>query len=176
MKWSAIAIIVVLAALAAVTVIGAFLPREHRAQRAAEFHQQPDAMWAAITDFPAMAGWMPGVSAVVPAEPAPGPLPRWTLRTTEGDMTIEVLEADAPHRLVTRIVEDELPFGGTWTYDISPVDGGSRLVITEDGWISNPLFRFFARYVFGVNRTMDDALRGLGESFGETVLPKEAPG
>ena len=91
-------------------------------------------------------------------------------------MTIEVIGAEEPRRLVTRIVDDGLPFGGTWTYDIVPIDGGSRVTITEDGWIGNPLFRFFARYVFGMNRTVDEALRGLGERFGETVLPAEVPG
>lgn len=170
MKWSLIAILVVLGALLAVTVIGAFLPREHRAVRRAEFHQDQQTIWRTVADFTLLPSWMPGVEAVAPAE-RPGGNPAWTLATTDGDMTIEVVEADIPNRLVTRIVDSGGPFGGTWTYDITPVEGATRVTITEDGWISNPMYRFLARYVFGTAGTLDAALRGLGDHFGETVLP-----
>lgn len=174
LTWSAIAGLILVLALAAATVAGALLPREHRARRMAEYHEQPGAVWDAITDFASLPAWMPGVKAVAEGDPESG-APRWTLTTSEGMMTVEVVELEAPRRMTSRIAGDGLAFGGTWTYEVVPVDGGTRLTITEDGWISNPLFRFFAHYVFGVNRTIDDALRGLGERFGETVMPRPAP-
>jgi carbon monoxide dehydrogenase subunit G len=171
MRWSALAIVLLLGIVAAAAVIGTLLPREHRAVRSAEFHQDQGAIWKALTDFPALGRWMPGVQGVRPAGAAEG-LPRWTLATAEGDLTIEVVESAEPERLVTRVIDTGQPFGGTWTYDIAAVEGATRVTITEDGWIRNPLYRFFARYVLGTARTMDDALRGLGNHFGETVLPR----
>jgi uncharacterized protein YndB with AHSA1/START domain len=171
MRWSAVAILVLVAALGAATLIGTFLPREHRATRIAEFHSDEHAVWSALTDFGGFPRWMPGVRRVAPAGADNG-RPRWMLVTSEGEVVLEVIEASEPRRLVTRIVDTGQPFGGTWTYEIVRVPGATRLTITEDGWIRNPLFRFFARYVFGTTRTMDDALRGLGNHFGETVLPR----
>ncbi len=56
--------------------------------------------------------------------------------------------------LVVRIADLDLPFGGTWTYEIAPVAGGSTLTITEDGEIYNPIFRVMSRFVFGYESTM----------------------
>jgi hypothetical protein len=36
---------------------------------------------------------------------------------------------------------DGLPFVGTWTFEVSPEDGASRLTITEHGEVYHPLFR-----------------------------------
>lgn len=154
--------------LVAITVIGAMLPREHRSTGTAEFRRDPRTVWTVITDFPALAAWMPGVTQVRPAAPSGG-RPRWALTTEEGTMTIEVVELTPPRRLVTRI--DGSAFGGTWTYDLSPTATGTRLTVVEDGWISNPLYRFFARYVFGLSTTIDRSLRALGRRLGETVTP-----
>jgi uncharacterized protein YndB with AHSA1/START domain len=165
-----VAVVAIVVLLAAITVIGAMLPREHRATGTAEFRRDPRTVWSVLTDFPALAAWMPGVTQVAPAAPADGH-PRWAMTTEEGRMTIEVVEVTPPRRLVTRIVGDELPFGGTWTYNLSPTATGTRLTIVEDGWISNPLYRFFARYVFGLSTTIDRSLRALGRRLGENITP-----
>ena len=69
-------------------------------------------------------------------------------------MTFAVDESIAPRRMVVRIADRNLPFGGSWTYDIAPAAGGASLTITEDGAIYNPLFRVMARLVFGYEATM----------------------
>jgi hypothetical protein len=75
-----------------------------------------------------------------------------------------------PRALVTRIADPKLPFGGTWTYEISsPPDGGSQLRITEDGEIYNPIFRFVSRFVLGYSRTQEEYLQALGAKFGQSV-------
>jgi len=50
------------------------------------------------------------------------------------------------------------PFGGKWTYEIALVEGGSRVSVTEQGWIANPIFRFMSRVVFGYYGTLDGYL------------------
>lgn len=72
-----------------------------------------------------------------------------------------------PRRLVGRIADSKLPFGGTWTLEITPTPEGSNLRITERGWVSNSLFRFMSRFVFGYTGTLDSYLRSLAKKFGE---------
>jgi len=73
-----------------------------------------------------------------------------------------------------RIADPKLPFGGTWTYEISPLaDGSSLLRITEAGEIYNPIYRFAARYVLGYSKTEEQYLSALGAKFGENVTTEK---
>jgi hypothetical protein len=84
-------------------------------------------------------------------------------------MRLIVEEASEPGRLVTRIdAPPDAAFGGTWTYQLEPVDGGTRLTVTEDGYVSNPLFRVMMK-AMGVHRTADGYLKALGTKLGEDV-------
>ena len=85
-------------------------------------------------------------------------------------ITYEVVESVAPSRWTTRIADPDLPFGGTWTYVITPLpDGGSTLTITEHGDVSNPIYRFVSRFVIGHTATLDKYLHSLAKKFGETA-------
>lgn len=68
---------------------------------------------------------------------------------------------EPPSLLVARIADPSLPFGGTWTYRIAPAAGGSDVTITENGEVSNPLFRFMSRFVFGYAATLDEFVKDL---------------
>src|SRR6185436_14449244 len=48
------------------------------------------------------------------------------------DVKVDVVESEPPRRIVTRIPPGG-PFGGTWTCEIAPVDGGTTLTIIEHG-------------------------------------------
>jgi len=86
-----------------------------------------------------------------------------------GHMPYEITVYDPPKRLVTTIADDTLPFGGSWTYEIAPADGGSLLTVTENGEIYNPFFRFMARFIFGYHATMETYLKNLAKKFGEEI-------
>jgi hypothetical protein len=80
---------------------------------------------------------------------------------------------NATGRVVTRIADPKLPFGGTWTIEVTPVEGGTTLRITERGEVHNPIFRFMSRFIFGQTKSMEDYLGALGKKFGETVSIQE---
>jgi hypothetical protein len=63
--------------------------------------------------------------------------------------------------VVSRIADRSLPFGGRWTFELSPAPGGTLLRITEDGEVYNPIFRFVSRFVFGHDRTINGYLEDL---------------
>lgn len=150
----------IVAVVGVVTAIGWSLPAEHRIAREAELPHGPDAVWTAISDFPALPAWMPGIRRVHRLDAVEG-RERWLYETAEGDMTIEIVTRSAPTELTIRSVSSDLAFGGTWTHRISPADAGSLLRITEQGWIANPFFRFMYRYAFAHATMPDEALAAL---------------
>jgi hypothetical protein len=167
--------IFVLVALLALTVlvvvsIGAFLPQQHISTCAARFQQSPDAIWQAITDYEKFPAWRKDV-VKVEALPDLNGKPAWReFGKQGGSIPFQVMVMVPPRALVTRIADPKLPFGGTWTYEISPqTDGSSLLRITENGEIYNPIFRFASRFILGYSRTQKEYLQALGARFRQSV-------
>jgi uncharacterized protein YndB with AHSA1/START domain len=161
------------AALAVVaTLIGSQLPRHHLASRMGLFHQKPEAIWEAITNVDAMPAWREGLKSVEKLPDRNG-LPAHIEVTSSGRIPMETVEMTPPHRLVVRIEDDKLPFGGTWSYDIQATRDGAALRITENGWVSNPFFRFMSKFVFGQTSTINGYLRSLAKRFGEPARIQE---
>ena len=91
---------------------------------------------------------------------------------TDWNAIMQTTVSTPPTKFVTLI--DSPPgaaFGGSWTYEIQPVPEGSRVTITEDGWVANPIFRFLSRFVFGHHGTQVSYLTALSRKYGETVQP-----
>jgi uncharacterized protein YndB with AHSA1/START domain len=169
MKWVFIIIGILVAVIALVALVGALLPKAHTGIRSARFKQPPETIWKAITDVDAFPSWREGVKSIERMPDRNG-LPAWKETDTHGQVIpFETTESVPPRKLVARIADPKLPFGGTWTYEIAAIDGGSRLTITENGEIYNPIFRFMARFFFWYTATIATYLRSLGKKFGETV-------
>jgi len=66
-----------------------------------------------------------------------------------------------PERWVTRITSAGLPYGGRWIVELTPDSGGTRVRITEEGEVYNPLFRFMMTCVFGATMTIERYLEDL---------------
>ena len=146
MKWVWIVLIGVAAVVAIVAACGAILPVSHVASRRARFKQPPATIWAAIDR-------------------------QKTFR--EDGVNYEVTRSDPPRVLETHITDQNLPYGGSWIYEITPTPDGSELRITEHGNVYNPIFRFVSRFIMGHTATIDKTLRDLGKKFGEQVQPEE---
>jgi hypothetical protein len=97
---------------------------------------------------------------------------RYRENSSNGQVTYELVEEQTDEKLVTRIVDRDLGYFGSWTYELLPVEGGTRVRITENGEVPNVLFRFLSRFVFGHTATMDTYLKALAEKFGEAVTPE----
>jgi hypothetical protein len=172
--WTLIGIVGGLAALVGLMALaGRRLPQGHVAARRARFRQTPKALWAVLTDVEAFPSWRSDLKRIERLPDRDG-RPAWCEVGRHGRITFEQVAAEAPARLVGRIADPKLPFGGTWTYEIAPADGGSTVTITERGEIYNPVFRFLARYLFGYHATLENYLKALGKKFGEAVVPEPA--
>ena len=147
-------------------IVGFLLPKDHITTRAGHFRQKPDAIWKLITDIDSMPGWREGLKAVKKAPDKNG-LPAWTEETKFGPIALETVELAAPGKMITRIADPNLPFGGTWTYEVFATEEGATLRITENGTVRNPIFRFLSRFVFGYDATMNGYLKSVARKFGE---------
>ena len=166
MKWVLIAVGVLIVVVAAVAVIGAMLPKNHLASRTSHFRQPPQAIWDVITGPP---DWRPDIRSSEKLGPRDGHR-AWKEIDKNGQAIVyESVEETPPRRLVTRIADPKLPFGGMWTHEIVQDSSGCQLTITEAGEIYNPIFRFMARFVFGHNGTIDTYLKALHAKFGEAA-------
>jgi hypothetical protein len=160
MKWILIAVLAlgVVAALSA--FVGSRLAQSHRASLAKTLPVPPGVVWSAITDIDAFPSWREGVKRVQRLPNRNG-YPVWIEEGRSGKITLAIERMDAPRIVVARIADPTLPFGGTWTYEISPDAAGSRFTITENGEIYNPLFRFMARFIFGYDGSIRSYMSSL---------------
>ncbi len=164
-------VVIALVALAGLLfLIGSALPRSHRASSRITLQQPPDRVWEVIRDPTALVGTWKDLKSSQRAADAAG-REVWEQNAGGWPLRLIVEEAIAPSRLVTRIdAAPDAAFGGTWTYQLEAAASGTRLTVTEDGYVSNPLFRVMMQ-VMGVHRTADGYLRALGAKLGETVQP-----
>ena len=171
MKYALIVLGALVALVLIVVAVGAMLPVKHRASRQIKLHQPPEKVFALINDpatFPAWRGKVKG-SKEIKVEILPDQGGHRMFRETGADGTIlyEVVSVEPNKRLVTRIADPSLPFGGKWTYELLPDGDSTTLRITEDGEVYNPVFRFASRFIFGHTATIDQYLRDVGKRFGE---------
>lgn len=172
MKWLLIFIGAIAGIFAVAYGIGSTIPTEHVASRTAKFDQPPEKIWETITNFEAAPTWRKDLTAVKRLPDRNGN-PVWKETGGYGEMSYEIVEFEPPHKLVTVIADDEeLPFGGSWTYEIEETaTGGSRVTITENGEIYNPIYRFMAKTIFGYHATIENYLQALAAKFGEERNP-----
>lgn len=168
MKWFLMVIIGIAALTALIAIAGSLIPKGHTATRSTVIGIPPDVLWQALTDCSAFPQWRSDVKAVEILPDRDGHKV-WREDGKNGKITLETIESIPPRRLVLKIADPDLPFGGTWTYLIESSATGSRITITEDGEIYNPIFRFMGRIFFSQTATIESYLTSLGKKFGEDV-------
>jgi|ERR1051326_5805506 hypothetical protein len=163
MKWLLIVVLSLAGLLILIVVIGALLPQKHRVSRSITLNRPPEVVWNLISGAPT---WRADIRKY---DELPTHEGRRMWRETDKHaqtITYEAIEDQPPRRLVTRIADPKLPFGGTWTYEITPGASACSLTITEDGEVYNPLFRFVSRFVMGHSATIDAYLKAVQAKLG----------
>ena len=155
-------------------LIGLVLPRDHLNARTAVLARPPDDVWRAISRVEDHVGWRRGLKQIE-ALPAVDGKPSYRERTSQGNFVL-VVEVDQPPALrITRMDDRGQPFGGRWIYELAPDGEGTRLTITEDGFVKNPVFRFLWKTVIPQAATLEKFLADLGKHLGVTATPAPAP-
>ncbi len=154
LKWTLDIVVGLILLVGVVALIGLLLPKAHRASRTVVYSAPPEAVYAAISGFAKFPEWRSGVKSVEILSAGDEPT-RFREDGSNGVITYRVETREPNARLVTRIDDPSLPFGGTWTLEVKPVDGGTELTITEEGEIYNPIFRVLSKVVFSPYDTID---------------------
>ena len=143
-----------------IAAIGASLPKGHSVSRTARVPMSPDALYGLLADVDRYPTWRSDVKTLERLPDHEGK-PAWVETMSAGRIPLYFERMERPTLLVARIADPSLPFGGTWTYRISPAGTGSELTITEDGEVYNPIFRFMSRFVFGQTATIESFVKHL---------------
>ncbi|HET9370553.1 MAG TPA: SRPBCC family protein, partial [Vicinamibacterales bacterium] len=172
LRWALYGLAGIAAFVVLTIVVGWSLPVAHRASATRSIAAPPEQVFAVITDFARYPEWRTGVTRVDAAgAPKVGQLIREFGRNGEIPYRVQTLEP--PRRLVMAIAGSDLPFGGTWTYDLrANATGGTDVTITEHGEIYTPVFRTRARFVFGYEATMNGFLTDLENRGGRSPFPQ----
>lgn len=151
--------------VAAVYAIGWLLPVAHVAARSADLGSSPQQIYDVVADVAAYPQWWSEISSVEMLPANQGRI-RFREHLSTGAVVMEVIEAVPPSRFVTRIADPDQPFGGTWTFEIAPQNGSTRLTVTERGEVYNPIYRFLSRFIFGHTGTMESFLAAIERRVG----------
>ena len=154
-------------------VVGATLPKNHTVAMRATIAAPQIRVWSTLTDPSQYTTWRTGLKSVEVT--ARSPL-AWKEVSSMGPMNLSVSEFQPPARMVADITDKDQPFGGSWEYVVRPdsTDSNKSVVtITEDGWVSNPLFRFYSHFVMGESSSIDAYLRQLSKKFGAEATPEK---
>ena len=167
-------VVAIVAIVGIVALIGSRLPVAHVASRAAVINAPADDVFRAMTDFGSASSWRSGLkTTVVTTDPTTG-RQRIVEDSKTGKMTMEVEELVPSTRLVMRIADKDLPFGGAWAHALEAQGNSTKVTITEHGEVYNPIFRFVSNYIMGHNATIDAYLTDLGRKFGTPVTITDA--
>ena len=160
LKWALIVFLALVAIVIVVAVIGALLPKGHRASRTATLAAPPAVVFGVITDFARGPEWRRDVTHVDVAD-GDGTGRMIREHGSHGVVPYRVEEFDPPSRLVMRIADPSLPYGGAWTYELRPEGTGTSLTITEAGEVYNPIFRFMQKVFFSPYASIDAYIEDL---------------
>lgn len=147
-------------------LIGSMLPKTHDVSRSIVVRKSPPDVYGVVRDFASTPKWRADVKQVEIESTDGGPV-RFREVGKHDTINYELIEDVPAQRMVTKIRDTDLGYGGQWTYTFTPENGGTRVTIREDGEVSNVMFRFMSRYIFGHTSTIDSYLTSLAKHFGE---------
>lgn len=175
MQWILYIVGGLIALILLLVVVGLLLPRGHRATSSIQIAQPPSEVWSAVRDLGRVPEFWPEIKSSA-RQPDREGRETWLQTMKSGFAIPLVIEEDRPPtRMVTRIaMEGKAPFGGSWIYEVTEAAGGSRVTVTEDGFVDNPFFRVVSR-VMGYHSTLDSYLKALARRFGQPAEPTHMP-
>ena len=148
-----------------VFIVGSLLPKDHVARAEAIVAAPPAEVAALVRDVERQPGWRRGVTGIEIVRRQGGVL-RYIERSGGDAILFDFTEEQPDALFRCTIADPNLPFGGSWTIALAPTPEGTRVAIEERGTVTNPIFRFVSRFVFGHDGTMKAYLADLQRAAG----------
>ncbi len=153
-------VVAIVSLLFLLAIIGSLLSKSHEVAVSLDTPVPPEALWSLITDFPGQTRWRKQLREVRLISPGGGN-PTWLEIGARGHrLPLQTIVSEPPRKLVRRIADPKLPFGGEWVFLIEPTASGSRVTITEKGEVYHPIFRLISK-MFDMSSTIRTYLKDL---------------
>jgi hypothetical protein len=150
MKWILIVIALLILVAGFIYLMGALMPIKHQSVVESQLPTTPEILWKALTTHAEYKSWRRGIKELKAVDDY-----HWSELNAHGDtVNYRADWVEQNRKLLTVILNKDLPYGGQWEFEITKTDAGSHLRITENGEVYNPLFRFMSKYVFGHDATL----------------------
>lgn len=171
MYWILFVMATLVSVVIAMVVGGLATPRRHTASRTILLPKTPAAkVWETVRNVSAYPDWRDDIQSIEFASDSSELA--WTEYSRQGAVSYRATVDEPPSRFTALITDDDLPYSGEWQYSLSSVGEGTRVVITEQGEVGNPIFRFFGAHILGYTRTIDAYLRDLAVQLNEQARPE----
>jgi len=157
---------VIASALIAVLIVGMLLPREHTVAQSRTVAGDPERVWGVITAVDEFPAWREDVDRVEVLSGARGGR-TWTEHSSSGRMTYRVTESTPFHRWTVEIADEDLGFGGSWTWELIARAPDTVVNLTEQGEVSNPFLRFVSHFFMDEQATISRYLDALESRMAE---------
>ena len=154
MKILLIFVAVLLGFVILIIAVGAMLPKHHNASRTVVLRATPEQVFALISG---PQDWRTDLKEYKFFDQNGHAMVR-EIDTHGQTINYEIVQSQPPTFLKRTIADKNLPFGGSWTWNIQPQDDRSEVTIIEDGEVYNPLFRFVSKFIMGHTRSIDNYL------------------
>ena len=165
LKWAIYVVVGLVGLVVVAAIVGMMLPKAHEAWKGESYRAKPEQVFAVISDFAKYPEWRTGVTRVDVT--GGGANPTVTEHGSNGVIPFKVEVLQPPTKMVMRIADPNLSFGGTWTFEVAPQDSGSEILITENGEIYNPIFRVMSKLFFSPTASIETYLADLKKRLGE---------
>ncbi|WP_061249940.1 LIC10604 family protein [Leptospira alstonii] len=143
--------------------IGASLPVDHSSSLERIFPANQNTIYGLIRNVKEYPSWRSNVKNVEEIFSD-----SWKETYSDGEATAFSFVQDQRDKFIeSKIMDEDKPFGGSWTFELSSVAGGTKLKITENGKVYSPVFRFFSKFVFGHTATIKEYLDFMDKRIGE---------
>ena len=166
--WSLVILGLLAGLVSTLTIVGAFLPRDHVASRELNLKRPPAEVWKLLRDAPTWPTWWKTLKSVESLPERNGsPAFRLVYANGRNQFDLTMIKANEPTEIVTKIDDVNKMFEGTWTWSISPTAEGCIVRLTENGSIPNPFFRCMAKMMMNPAMYIEMNLKDLALLHGE---------
>jgi hypothetical protein len=143
----------------AIYMLGAKLPTKHVAEGTRKIDAESNIVAGWVRNIQNQTDWRKGLEKIEIIESSP--VIRYREKTSHGEITFLFREVEAGKRFESVIDDPKLPFSGRWLISLQPKGAATLITVREEGEVHSPIFRFFAHYVFGHEKTLNGYLDDL---------------
>lgn len=160
MKWILIIIGIIICLILIIYLIGLLLPVKHTAIISEVIPANTKQVWDKLTQIEKFPSWRKSLNKVEIINNS-----EWIEISKRNRIPMKITGQTLDNKLVYAINSKDLAFGGEWIYMLQPKGDSTVLMITENGEVYNPIFRFISKFIIGHSATMRNYMSDLRKSF-----------